>query len=96
MISVFIEFLLLLLQFGLVLVQTLVGLVLPTKRKNVSGKNILITGSAQGIGKEMAILLHKLGANLALVDINQVRRRRSSLVDFQNDLPAITLATEIE
>lgn len=73
MIAVFIEFLLLLLQFGLVLVQTLLGLFLPTKRKNVTGKNILITGSAQGIGKEMAILLHNLGANLALVDINQVR-----------------------
>ncbi len=72
MIAVIIETLLLLVQFTLVILQTIVGQFLPGKRKDVTNKVILITGSAQGIGKEMAIRLHRLGAHLALVDINGV------------------------
>ena len=34
-------------------------------------KNVVLTGAAQGIGKEMAMLLAKEGANLALIDINE-------------------------
>lgn len=72
MIAVIIETLLLLVQFTLVILQTIVSQFLPGKRKDVTNKVILITGSAQGIGKEMAIRLHRLGAHLALVDINGV------------------------
>lgn len=42
------------------------------KRKQVSGQVVLITGSAHGIGRELAFLFQERGARLALVDINQV------------------------
>lgn len=35
-----------------------------------SGKKILISGAAQGIGKETAILLSKLGAGIVMLDID--------------------------
>lgn len=35
-----------------------------------TGKRILVTGAASGIGKSTALLLSKLGANLILADIN--------------------------
>ena len=72
MISTLVEFIILLVRMLLVVVQTIFGLLLPDKRKDISGQVVLITGSAMGIGKEMVLRLHKLGANLALVDINEV------------------------
>lgn len=50
-----------------VILETLKG----KKRKDVSGQNVLITGSGHGLGREMALEFAKLGANLALVDINE-------------------------
>lgn len=38
---------------------------------NLSGKNILITGAASGIGKETAIYISEAGANVILLDINE-------------------------
>jgi NAD(P)-dependent dehydrogenase (short-subunit alcohol dehydrogenase family) len=42
-----------------------------SSEKRLLGKNIIITGAASGIGKAMALLFAKHGANLALVDINE-------------------------
>lgn len=42
------------------------------KRKQVSGQVVVITGSAHGIGRELAFLFQERGARLALIDINQV------------------------
>ena len=36
----------------------------------LEGKNILITGAAQGIGKSIAIEMAKEGANIGVADIN--------------------------
>ncbi len=35
----------------------------------INGKNIIITGGARGLGKQYAVDLHNLGANLFVVDI---------------------------
>jgi len=37
----------------------------------IKGKNIILTGAGGGIGSEIAALLAKKGANLALVDMSQ-------------------------
>lgn len=37
----------------------------------IKGKNVIITGSASGIGKATAVLLTKYGANLAMIDKNR-------------------------
>ena len=70
--NVIIELLIALLGLIYSYFDAFVRLFLPSKRKDVTGKNILITGSAQGLGREMAIRFHALGANLALLDINEV------------------------
>lgn len=43
---------------------------LTVKAKNINGEVALITGSAQGLGKQIAIELAKKGCHLAVVDIN--------------------------
>jgi 3-oxoacyl-[acyl-carrier protein] reductase len=37
----------------------------------LTGRNIMVTGSGQGIGKATADMLYRLGANLTLVDSNE-------------------------
>ncbi len=48
---------------------------------NLSGKNIMVTGASSGIGREIAILLSKLGANVIMVARNEER-----LKDTYNEL----------
>ncbi|MGB9677658.1 MAG: SDR family NAD(P)-dependent oxidoreductase [Candidatus Ratteibacteria bacterium] len=38
---------------------------------NLKGENAIVTGAAQGLGEEMAFALAEVGANVAIVDINQ-------------------------
>jgi len=38
---------------------------------NLEGENAIVTGASQGLGKEMAIALAEVGANIAVVDINK-------------------------
>jgi len=51
--------------------ESFVRLLIPTKRKNISGEVVLITGSGSGIGRLMALEFAKLGTVLVLWDINQ-------------------------
>ena len=40
------------------------------KNMDLNGKTIVITGGGQGLGRAMAIVMAKEGANLALIDLN--------------------------
>ncbi|MCP6391210.1 SDR family oxidoreductase, partial [Klebsiella pneumoniae] len=40
---------------------------------DVAGQNILITGVAEGIGRELAIMLHKYGANIIGLDFQTTK-----------------------
>jgi len=37
---------------------------------NIKNKNAIVTGSAQGIGKSIALALAKAGANIVVSDVN--------------------------
>ena len=52
-------------------VEAFVFFFIPTKRKNVAGEVVLITGSGSGIGRLMALEFADLGTVLVLWDINQ-------------------------
>jgi len=43
---------------------------LQEKNMDLNGKTIVITGGGQGLGRAMAIVMAKEGANLALIDLN--------------------------
>ncbi|NXO96600.1 RDHE2 dehydrogenase, partial [Certhia brachydactyla] len=51
--------------------ESLVFLVVPGRKKNVSGEIILITGAGSGIGRLLAIKFASLGATVVLWDISQ-------------------------
>ncbi|KAL2308370.1 hypothetical protein Nmel_001403 [Mimus melanotis] len=51
--------------------ESLVFLVVPVRKKNVSGEIVLITGAGSGIGRLLAIKFAGLGATVVLWDINQ-------------------------
>lgn len=53
------------------LLESLVFLVIPGRKKNVSGEIVLITGAGSGIGRLLAVKFANLGATVVLWDINQ-------------------------
>lgn len=57
---------------------------------NFSGKFALITGAANGIGREIAIQLHKCGANIIALDINQ-----KELNNLQNEINCQTIVCDL-
>nr|XP_014336514.1 PREDICTED: estradiol 17-beta-dehydrogenase 11 isoform X2 [Bos mutus] len=64
----------LLLPFLLVcIVESLLKLFIPKKRKSVTGEIVLITGAGHGIGRQTAYEFAKLKCKLVLWDINKVK-----------------------
>ncbi|NXS29967.1 RDHE2 dehydrogenase, partial [Pomatostomus ruficeps] len=53
------------------LLESLVFLVVPRRKKNVSGEIVLITGAGSGIGRLLTVKFASLGATVVLWDINQ-------------------------
>ena len=59
---------------GIVLWQMLksfVQIFLPSRRKDINGEIVFLTGAGSGIGRLMALKFAKLGATVVCVDINQ-------------------------
>ncbi|XP_067303663.1 epidermal retinol dehydrogenase 2 [Pseudorasbora parva] len=51
--------------------EAVARLLVPVRRKSVSGELVLVTGAGSGIGRLMALELARLGARLVLWDINE-------------------------
>lgn len=61
----------------------------------IKGASILITGSAGGLGKAMALRLGKLGANIILSDIQQ-EKLNETVVEFEKQgIPTIGIAANV-
>ncbi|NXN77408.1 RDHE2 dehydrogenase, partial [Bombycilla garrulus] len=67
----FLETLRVILLFVYYLLESLVFLIVPRRKKNVSGEIVLITGAGSGIGRLLALKFASLGATVVLWDINQ-------------------------
>ncbi|XP_015475673.1 epidermal retinol dehydrogenase 2-like [Parus major] len=67
----FLETLRCIVLFVYYLLESLVFLVVPGRKKNVSGEIVLITGAGSGIGRVLAIKFASLGATVVLWDINE-------------------------
>lgn len=52
-------------------VEAILSVFRQVKRKDISGQNVLITGSGHGLGREMALKFAQQNANIVLVDINR-------------------------
>ncbi|NXJ81608.1 RDHE2 dehydrogenase, partial [Trogon melanurus] len=66
------------------LLESLVFLIVPRRKKNVSGEIVLITGAGSGIGRHLSLKFASLGATLVLWDINQEGLKETSRLASEN------------
>ncbi|NWR59046.1 RDHE2 dehydrogenase, partial [Bucorvus abyssinicus] len=66
------------------LLESLVFLVVPKRKKNVSGEIVLITGAGSGIGRLLSLKFASLGATVVLWDINQEGLKETSRLAREN------------
>lgn len=83
-------------EFILITIETIILRIIKifnrNKLKNIAGQLALITGSAQGLGKELAKKLAKEGCNLALVDINH-EKNKNLAIEIREKYPKIKVET---
>ncbi|NXI51627.1 RDHE2 dehydrogenase, partial [Chloroceryle aenea] len=60
------------------LLESLVFLIVPRRKKNVSGEIVLITGAGGGIGRLLSLKFASLGATVVLWDINEEGLKETS------------------
>ncbi|KFQ74743.1 Epidermal retinol dehydrogenase 2, partial [Phoenicopterus ruber ruber] len=66
------------------LLESLVFLIVPRRKKNVSGEIVLITGAGSGIGRLLSLKFASLGATVVLWDINQEGLKETSRLAKEN------------
>uniref|UniRef100_A0AAG5D5G5 Short-chain dehydrogenase/reductase 3 n=1 Tax=Anopheles atroparvus TaxID=41427 RepID=A0AAG5D5G5_ANOAO len=60
------------------LLQGLVGLVLPAQKKSIRGQTALVTGGANGLGRALCLRLAREGCHVAVVDIDLPGAQRTA------------------
>ncbi|NXS93556.1 RDHE2 dehydrogenase, partial [Jacana jacana] len=60
------------------MMESLVFMIVPGRKKNVSGEIVLITGAGSGIGRLLSLKFASLGATVVLWDINQEGLKETS------------------
>ncbi|XP_050438808.1 17-beta-hydroxysteroid dehydrogenase 13-like [Adelges cooleyi] len=61
--------------------------IIPAKQKSAKGHVIVITGAARGLGRELALQFHKLGAKIACVDVDEAGNiETAKLITEQNGI----------
>ncbi|NWU98433.1 RDHE2 dehydrogenase, partial [Upupa epops] len=66
------------------LLESLVFLIVPKRKKNVNGEIVLITGAGSGIGRLLSLKFASLGATVVLWDINQEGLKETSKLAREN------------
>ncbi|KAM5157426.1 epidermal retinol dehydrogenase 2 [Mantella aurantiaca] len=64
--------------------ESVILLILPSRRKNVAGELVLITGAGSGLGRLLALEFARLGATLVLWDINEEGNKETSRLAKKN------------
>ncbi|NXF11520.1 RDHE2 dehydrogenase, partial [Smithornis capensis] len=67
------------------MLESLVFLVVPRWKKNVSGEIVLITGAASGIGRLLSLKFASLGATVVLWDINEEGLKETARLAKENE-----------
>ncbi|NXA13220.1 RDHE2 dehydrogenase, partial [Sapayoa aenigma] len=71
------------------MLESLVFLVVPRWKKNVSGEIVLITGAASGIGRLLSLKFASLGATVVLWDINEEGLKETARLARENGAPRV-------
>ncbi|NXP22881.1 RDHE2 dehydrogenase, partial [Scytalopus superciliaris] len=69
--------------------ESLIFLIVPRRKKNVSGEIVLITGAASGLGRLLSLKFARLGATLVLWDVNQEGLKETVRLAKENGAPRV-------